>query len=89
MSQPPLDKTVTIRMPADVHEAMSKLAERERRSLNGQIVYVLELALDNWDALIRLALTRPDVQIPQQRKEEEASEDIRLPGLAPALGCAC
>jgi hypothetical protein len=33
-----------IRLSPDLHDWLSKLAEREHRSLNGQIVHILEQA---------------------------------------------
>ncbi len=34
-----------LRLPVDVHRAVADLAEREDRSINGQIVYLLRQAL--------------------------------------------
>ncbi len=31
-----------LRLPRDLHEAVQAIAEREHRSLNAQIVYILE-----------------------------------------------
>ena len=31
-----------LRVPQDVYEALQDLAEREQRSVNGQIVYILQ-----------------------------------------------
>lgn len=39
-------KTVTIRMPDDLLEAIKLQAEREERSINGQIVFLLRRAIE-------------------------------------------
>ncbi len=31
-----------VRLPRDLHEALQEIARREKRSLHGQIMYVLE-----------------------------------------------
>lgn len=36
---------ITVRMPADLHAALVRLAEEESRTLNGQIVYLLRQAV--------------------------------------------
>lgn len=38
-------KTLMLRLPSDLHSRLVALAERERRSLNNQIVYMLERLL--------------------------------------------
>ena len=35
----------SVRMPADLHEALSALAQRENRSLSQQVVYLLRQAM--------------------------------------------
>jgi len=45
MEEPMPDKTITIRMPLEVARWLEKLAEREHRSVNGQIVKLLEDAM--------------------------------------------
>lgn len=35
------EKKITIRIPADLHEKLVKLAEQDTRSLNGEIVALL------------------------------------------------
>ena len=35
-------KQLYLRIPDELHEQLVKLAERERRSLNAQIIYLLE-----------------------------------------------
>jgi len=36
---------ITIRLPADVAAALRELAERERRSINAQIIVIIEKAI--------------------------------------------
>ena len=38
------DIRITLRIPPDVHRALTEQARQEQRSLNGQIVYLLRLA---------------------------------------------
>ena len=38
-------KQLYLRLPDELHEQLVKLAERERRSLNAQIIYLLEHAV--------------------------------------------
>ena len=38
-------KQLYLRIPDELHEQLVKLAERERRSLNAQITYLLEQAV--------------------------------------------
>jgi hypothetical protein len=40
------DKRISLRIPADVHARLVEQAARDRRSLNSEIVYLLETALD-------------------------------------------
>jgi hypothetical protein len=40
-------KWFSLRIPDEVYEALKALAERENRSLNGQILYILRLYLAN------------------------------------------
>jgi hypothetical protein len=42
-------KQLYLRLPDELHEYLVKLAERERRSLNAQIVYLLEQATQQPD----------------------------------------
>ena len=37
---------LTIRMPASLHRRLVELARRDRRSLNGELVFLLERAAD-------------------------------------------
>lgn len=37
---------ITLRLPADLHARLSDHARHERRSLNSEIVYLLEVALE-------------------------------------------
>ncbi|WP_143219647.1 toxin-antitoxin system HicB family antitoxin [Actinomadura sp. CNU-125] len=39
------DKRITLRIPADVHVRLVEQAARDRRSLNAEIVYLLETAI--------------------------------------------
>jgi hypothetical protein len=50
MPRPKLDKNqetivLSIRMPADLHAALSELAQAENRSLSQQVVYLLRQSL--------------------------------------------
>jgi hypothetical protein len=38
-------KQLYLRLPDELHEALVKLAEKERRSLNAQVIYLLEQAV--------------------------------------------
>ncbi len=42
----PADVKITVRLPVSVHKMLVKLAEREARSLNGEIVYLLQRAAE-------------------------------------------
>ncbi len=42
-------KTTNVRLPDGVHERLKAIAERNRRSLNAQIVWYLEHGLDDED----------------------------------------
>ena len=37
---------LTVRLPADLHRRLVELARRDRRSLNGEVVVLLERAAD-------------------------------------------
>ncbi|MCC5037143.1 Arc family DNA-binding protein [Streptomyces sp. WAC 00631] len=39
------DKRSTVRLPLELHERLAQLAKRDRRSVNGEIVHLLEAAL--------------------------------------------
>lgn len=39
-------KYVSLRLPEDMHAALTALAQRDRRSLHAEIVYILERFLD-------------------------------------------
>lgn len=39
------DKRITLRLPAALHARITEQAERDRRSLNSEIVYLLETAV--------------------------------------------
>lgn len=61
----PLNAKVTIRLPAEVLAAMSDLAARQHRSLNGEIVHALE---DHLAAIRQAELAIEEVQRGQQEK---------------------
>lgn len=42
--------SLTTRYPRDLHERLRRVADRERRSLNDQIIYVLERWLESQTA---------------------------------------
>ncbi|WP_050374844.1 Arc family DNA-binding protein [Streptomyces acidiscabies] len=39
------EKRITVRLPLELHERLAVLAKRDRRSVNGEIVHLLEVAL--------------------------------------------
>ncbi|MEU6243083.1 Arc family DNA-binding protein [Streptomyces sp. NPDC047024] len=39
------EKRITVRLPLELHERLTALAKRDRRSVNGEIVHLLEVAL--------------------------------------------
>lgn len=39
------EKKITIRIPADLHDKLIKLAEQDTRSLNGEIIALLKEAV--------------------------------------------
>lgn len=39
------EKRITLRLPGDLHARIAAQAERDRRSLNSQILYLLESAV--------------------------------------------
>jgi len=43
------DIRTTVKMPDDVHERVTQLAERERRNFSGQVVWLVERALEAID----------------------------------------
>jgi predicted HicB family RNase H-like nuclease len=43
------DKRITLRIPADVHSRLVERAARDRRSLNAEIVHLLETVLEDTD----------------------------------------
>ena len=44
-------KTLTLRLPEDVHVELARLAKEERRTLHSQLLLMLEQALQPRDAL--------------------------------------
>jgi hypothetical protein len=69
---PPEEKKVYIRLSGELFEEVARLANRQHRSINGQIVYLIERALAQQ----------------RRRKEqghlEENNEEIVMPGLVAA-----
>ena len=49
MNETDRDKSVTIRIPADLHKAIVEAAHRDRRSLNAEILVALEAWLGRRD----------------------------------------
>jgi predicted HicB family RNase H-like nuclease len=39
------EKRITVRIPVELHERLAALAKRDRRSVNGEIVHLREVAL--------------------------------------------
>ncbi|MFC7260066.1 MULTISPECIES: Arc family DNA-binding protein [Streptomyces] len=39
------EKRITVRLPAELHERLAAQAKRDRRSVNGEIVHLLEVVL--------------------------------------------
>ncbi|WP_078627634.1 Arc family DNA-binding protein [Streptomyces synnematoformans] len=39
------EKRITVRLPLELHERLAALAKRDRRSVNSEIVHLLEVAL--------------------------------------------
>ena len=50
--------TVTVRIPDDLYDTVKAAAERERRSINSELLWLIEKGLD----------TDGDVRIPQRRE---------------------
>lgn len=42
----PEEKSLLVRMPVELHQKLSELSEKERRSLNQQILYMLEKMIE-------------------------------------------
>ncbi len=55
----PEDKRILVRLPGELADQLNIIAGRERRSLNAQIVYMLERSVASY----------------QRRKEKEAQEE--------------
>jgi hypothetical protein len=66
--QQPEEKKVYIRLSSELFEELSRLAERQHRSINGQIVYLLERALAR--------------QRRREEQSGENEDEILMPGLA-------
>lgn len=43
-------KSLQVWLPADLHERLQSIAEKQRRSKGAQVAYMLEHALDDLDA---------------------------------------
>ncbi|MEU9139185.1 Arc family DNA-binding protein [Streptomyces sp. NPDC048404] len=41
------EKRITVRLPHELHDRLAALAKRDRRSVNGEIVHLLEAALSS------------------------------------------
>ena len=39
------EKRITVRLPVELHERLAAQAKRDRRSINGEIVHLLEVTL--------------------------------------------
>jgi predicted HicB family RNase H-like nuclease len=39
------EKRITVRLPAELHERLATQAKQDRRSVNGEIIHLLEVAL--------------------------------------------
>jgi predicted HicB family RNase H-like nuclease len=39
------EKRITVRLPVELHERLTAKAKRDRRSVNGEIVHLLEVVL--------------------------------------------
>ena len=55
-------KTLTLRLDEIVYEQIAHLADKERRSLNSQILYMLELSGKYWGDIIQKDLRERDEQ---------------------------
>lgn len=40
-------KPITLRIPMELHEKIKELADKEKRSVNSQVIYLLEKALSD------------------------------------------
>ena len=40
------EKKITIRMPAELHQVVVEISEKDNRSLNGEIITLLQEAID-------------------------------------------
>lgn len=67
----PEDKRLLLRFPRELADQLAAIAEKERRSLNAQIVYFLERAVTGY-------------QRRQERENLEDAEGIEVPGLVAA-----
>ena len=51
-----------IRLPADMHERIAALAQQEMRSLNGQLLFLLQRGLDGYEPSTRVNGQSPNGQ---------------------------
>ncbi len=67
----PEDKRLLVRFPRELADQLATVAEKERRSINAQIVYFLERAIAGY-------------QRRQDRETLDDAEGITIPGLVAA-----
>jgi hypothetical protein len=67
----PEDKRLLVRIPRELSDQLSTIAERERRSLNAQIVYMLERAVAS-------------AQRRMEREAKDPDDDAKRPALIAA-----
>ena len=65
---PDKEKKIALRLPAALAEEIEALADRQQRSVNGQIVYLLSLAVKHWAFLAERDLA--EEQIRQRRQPD-------------------
>lgn len=68
-----------VRLPEDLHRVLTDLAKRENRSLNGQIVHLLQRATTEPGTLLELASESADLtqRLYSLAQTPEASDDRR------------
>lgn len=66
------NKPFTLRLPAELYEPIAQMAQRERRSLHNQVLYLLDRAIeaaedaeDIRDASLRLAANEEAIPLEQ------------------------
>ena len=78
------NKPFTLRLPPELYEPVAQMAQRERRSLHNQVLYLLDRAIESIedtedirDAVIRLAANEEAIPLQQvlaqfeQRRAQE------------------